>query len=116
MAEQVRETVTGRKSPEYTQRQANEGGKKMNIQDKINEVYAMVQDLQIQPTEHNVTRLAGIMKGMKDIFAGMMILQEQVTKLTAETKAKDAQGEQPENVAEIPVPENDKTEGTADGE
>ena len=81
----------------------------MNIQDKINEIYAMVQDLQIQPTEHNVTRLAGIMKGMKDVFAGMSLLQEQVTKLTAEIKELKQEEQKPEN-------NEQETEEMADGE
>ena len=91
----------------------------MNIQDKINEVYTMVQDLQIQPTEHNVTRLAGIMRGMKEVYAGMGILQDQVRKLTAEIrelKPEETQEDQPENVVEMPAPENEGTEKTADGE
>ena len=91
----------------------------MNIQGKINEIYTMVQELQIQPTEHNVTRLAGIMKGMKEVFAGMNLLQEQVRKLTAEIrelKPEETQEGQPENVVEMPAPENEGTEETADGE
>lgn len=79
----------------------------MNIQDKINEIYAIVQELQIQPTEHNVTRLAGIMKGLKEVFAGVNFMQGEIDKLNEEKKQREAEHAEPTpgNVVEI-APQN----------
>lgn len=71
----------------------------MNIQDKINSVYANVQNLQVQPTEHNVMLLADVLLKLKEVFGEVAMMQKQIEELTA---AK-AQEEAPEDV---PAEEN----------
>ncbi len=78
----------------------------MDIMQTINGVFSDLQQLQIQPTEHNVTRLHRCMQGLRTIAQATADMAGKIKEAEADTAPED-----PNRAAETGAQPEEREEG-----